>query len=105
MMGTVQAAWCKMNSECENETHAASFNAELSKADCCKTELIGNSISDKYLLENVQKPVAVENIAVLSAVIPIDNNLFQYSAEYFNDTSPPSSLNNHIYLSNSILLI
>jgi hypothetical protein len=106
MLGTSQINLCKMNSGCENEPCQGSLNSGLTKEDCCKTELIDKSICDKYIQENVQKPIQVQNILlILNPDIPIENNLCLNSAKYFNDTSPPSSLNNHIYLNNSILLI
>ena len=106
MMNTVQASLCKMNSECENETHTSFVTAEFNKADCCKTEVVDNSIHDKYLQNSIQKLNLNQNIILtLNTDVPGTDNLLISSVKYFIDTSPPSLLSNHIYLNNSILLI
>ena len=106
MMGTVHASLCKMNSECENEIYNPSFNSESIKSDCCKTEIIDKSIHDQYLQNNIKKlNLNQYKILALNSDIPVDNSLLISPVKYFNDTSPPPLLNNHIYLSNSVLLI
>ncbi len=109
LMDTPEADMCEMHSEhktCEYEAHKLSLNTEFNKDDCCKTEIIDKSIYDKYLQVNVQKPNLNQNIiAVIHDDIPTNNDLVISPIKYFNGTSPPILLNNHIYLNNSALLI
>ncbi len=95
-----------MNSECESESHRVSVNAEITKKDCCETDIVDKSISDKYIQVNVQKIILEQNtITFINDDISLNSNLLISSSKYFNDTSPPALLNNHIYLNNSIFLI
>lgn len=109
LMDTPEANMCEMHSEkktCEYETHKLLVSSEINKDDCCKTEIIDKSICDKYLQINVQKLNLNQNtIAVIHFELPTNNNLVVSPIKYFNGTSPPILLNNHIYLNNSVLLI
>jgi hypothetical protein len=109
LMDTPEADMCEMHSEhktCEYEAHKVSIKTEITKEDCCKTELIDKSICDKYLQINNQNNNLNHNtVAVISDDFSLNNGSLINPVKYFNDTSPPSLLNNHIYLNNSILLI
>ena len=109
MMDTPDADMCEMHSEhkiCEYEAHKLYVNSEISKDNCCKTELIDKSICDKYIQVNNQNNNIVQHtIAVIDDVFLADNNLVVNPVKYLNNASPPTLLNNHIYLDNSILLI
>ena len=110
MMGTPDTDMCEMHSEhnktCECEAHKLLVNSEISKDDCCKTEIVDKSIHDKYLQNNIQKFNLNQSIAlIISSDIQVYDDLFINPVRSFNDVSPPSLINNHIYLNNSILLI
>ena len=109
LMDTPQADLCEMHSKnktCEYEAHRVSVNTELTKEDCCKTELIDKSICDKYIQANNQSNNLIQHtVAVINNEFLVADNLVVNPVKYFNDASPPSLLNNHIYLDNSILLI
>ena len=109
MMDAPDADMCEMHSEhktCEYEAHKLSVNSEISKDNCCKTELIDKSICDKYIQVNNQNNIIIQHtVAVIDLNFILDNNLVVNPVKYLNDASPPSLLNNHIYLNNSILLI
>ena len=109
MMDTPEADICVMHSDhktCECEAHKLSVNSEISKDDCCKTELIDKSICDKYIQINIQDNNIIQYAAaVIDNDFLADNNLVVNSSKYLSTASPPTLLNNHIYLDNSILLI
>jgi hypothetical protein len=109
MMDVPENEMCEMHSEhktCEYEIHKLSVSTQINKDDCCKTEIIDKSICDKYLQVNVQKLIQNQNkIEVIHDDLSVYNSLIVNPVKYFNDTSPPILLNNHIYLNNSALLI
>jgi hypothetical protein len=109
LMDTPQADICEMHSEhktCEYEANKVSVKTEITKTDCCKTELIDKSICDKYLQASSQNSnLNHPSIVIINDNFLVNNNLLINPLRYFNDTSPPSLLNNHIYLKISILLI
>lgn len=106
MTGTAMAELCSMNSSCETGSHSIAVNTEITKSKCCQTDIIDKAISDKYIQVNLQKINPGQNIVVYNNEnFSVNSSLtFNYS-DYFNDSSPPSLSNNHIYLNNSILLI
>jgi hypothetical protein len=106
MMDTPQAESCEMNSKCENEAHSVSLKVEFTKTDCCTTQIVDKSISDKYLQVDIQKCSLNQNVIALINLDLIGNNNSPInSIKYFNDSSPPQLISNNIYLDNSILLI
>ncbi len=109
MMDTPQVGMCEMHSNdtaCETEIHHIILKTELTRQDCCKTEIIDKAISDKYLQVDIHKHNLNYNIiAVINPNLTENIGSFVNSVHYFNDSSPPSLSNNHIYLSISILLI
>ena len=110
LMDTPQADLCEMHAKdktCEYEAHKVSIKkVEITKEDCCKTELIDKSICDKYIQVNNQSNNLIQHtVAVINTDILVDNNLVVNPVKYLFGTSPPSLLNSHIYLDNSILLI
>ncbi len=109
MMDESRSESCEMHSKdnaCENENHPVSIKTEFNKEDCCKTEIVDKSISDKYLQVDVHKHNLNQIIIVIiNFNLSESNNLFTNSVKYFNDISPPTQFSNHIYLDNSILLI
>jgi len=109
MMDTPEADMCEMHLEhktCEYEAHKLSVNSEISKDNCCKTELIDKSVCDKYIQVNNQSNNLIQHaVAVINNDFLAADNLVVKPVKYFNDASPPTLLNNHIYLDNSILLI
>ncbi len=109
MMDTPQAGVCEMHSNdraCETENHHILLKTELTRQDCCKTEIIDKAISDNYLQTDIQIHNLNQNIiAVINPNLAENNNSFVNLTYYFSDISPPSLSNNHIYLSISILLI
>jgi len=109
MMDTPAADMCEMHSKdnsCEYDAHQNSIKIQIEKAECCKTQLVDKSICDKYLQLNAQK---LNPNSSLTAIINLDFSSLNYSLtnsiKYFSDSSPPTIINNHIYLDNSILLI
>ena len=106
-MDTPKANLCEMHSNNKTcETHKVLVQTELTKEDCCKTELIDKSICDKYLQVNTQNNNLNQNlIAVTNTDFHINYNSITNSIKFFINSSPPTLINNHIYLSNSILLI
>ena len=109
MMNTPEADMCEMHTEhktCEYESHKSSINSEINKDNCCKTEIIDKSICDKYIQVNNQNNNLIQHtVAVIDNVFLVADNLVVNPVKYINDASPPTLLNNHIYLDNSILLI
>ena len=109
MMDTPEADMCEMHTEhktCEYESHKSSINSEINKDNCCKTEIIDKSICDKYIQVNNQNNNLIQHtVAVIDNVFLVADNLVVNPVKYINDASPPTLLNNHIYLDNSILLI
>ena len=109
MMDTPDADMCEMHTEhktCEYESHKSSINSEINKDNCCKTEIIDKSICDKYIQVNNQNNNLIQHtVAVIDNVFLVADNLVVNPVKYINDASPPTLLNNHIYLDNSILLI
>ncbi len=85
----------------QNDTHSVS----IIKEDCCKTEIIDKSISDQYLKIDTKNNSYQNIITLITQSFSEYNNTLSNSYKYFSDSSPPAPINNHIYLSNSILLI
>ena len=76
-----------------------------SNPDCCETKTIDNSIVDRYL---VQKLEIKSDLAVTSLFLNSDiHNYKSFANKFFgiSDTSPPLLQNNHLYITNSSLLI
>ena len=100
---------CTMHSEmmqCENDADAAYNVVKIKREDCCKTEVKYESIGDKFLQINSQKVIYNETlIALLNAELFQNLNQLTLFQNYLSDSSPPHSVNNHLYLNNSILLI
>ncbi len=109
MVDESPAELCEMHSndaKCENENRSISIKTEFNKEDCCKTEIIDKSISDKYLQVDIHKHNLNQNIiAFINFDLSESSNSIINSNKYFNDSSPPIFISNHIYLNNSILLI
>jgi hypothetical protein len=109
LMDTPDADMCEMHSKsntCEPGFHHSSVKNQIEEAACCKTELVDKSICDEYLQASIQKQNLNSNIiAVINIDLVLINNSLINSVKYFSNTSPPSLINNNIYLNNSILLI
>ena len=108
-MNDSNADTCEMYShtnECEGVQHSDFSKVKIEKKDCCKTEYKYESIGDKFLQINSQKDLINQNIVAIINFDLAENSfsLFNYQ-NYFNDSSPPSLINNQIYLNNSILII
>ena len=87
------------------ESKTENISVSFIKEDCCKTELIDKSISDLYLnsdqIENTNQDIP----SLLNNYIQENSSTFSDSITYLSGASPPSIINNHIYLDNSILII
>src|SRR3990172_8658197 len=75
------------------------------KASCCETKTIDNSIVDRYLIQKVEIKPDLVNI-----FLSLNSNIYNYKSDtnrFFGitDISPPPIQNNHLYLTNSSLLI
>lgn len=114
MQGTVSFSSCvncsseKPKSEsscCEEESDFSDQYISSSNNDCCITQLVDSSIKDRFLIKVHDIKSDIKNF--VSAVMPpVENQTFinkKYSS-LFDDSSPPS-VNNNIYLLNSIFLI
>lgn len=76
------------------------------KRDCCKTEVADKSISDNFLqIDNQKHNLKLKITTIIISVADISNDSPVITSNYFTDTSPPALINNHIYLSNSVLII
>lgn len=95
----------KMHQSCNQDQEENSYFS-VEKGSCCKVELVNKSISDKFLQTDNQKHnLKLNFIPIINMDLSANNNLRVNSFNYFNDSSPPALINNHIYLGNSILLI
>jgi len=71
--------------------------------ECCSTKLIDSSVKDDFVVSKTE----ITKIQ-LPVVLLIENNFNSgktISDKFYTDTSPPLLADNHIYLSNSVLLI
>ena len=95
----------KMHQSCNQDKEENSYFT-VEKGSCCKTEIVNKPISDKFLQVDAQKHNLKQNITpVIISDLAIGNNSPAITFNYFTDSSPPTLINNHIYLNNSVLLI
>lgn len=96
----------KIHQSCNQDQDKSSyFTSE--RGSCCKSGIADKPVTDNFLQADSQK-----HNPKLSFVVPAiflnlfaDYNLRAGLFNHFSDSSPPSLINNHIYLDNSILLI
>jgi len=89
---------------CEKESDYKVFFSS-SNPTCCETKTIDNSIVDRYLIQKVEIKPDLVNI-----FLSLNSNIYNYKSDtnrFFGitDISPPPIQNNHLYLTNSSLLI
>ena len=110
MMESVSFEVCEMHnvqsssvSCCETKNEADVFLTN-GYDQCCSTKLVDLSVKDNFvisksdLISKTQLPVVL--------CININSDLSKISsAKFYTDTSPPPISDNHIYLTNSVLLI
>ena len=96
----------KMHQSCNQDQEENSYFS-VENGNCCKIELVNKSISDKFLQIDSQKHNLKLNFITPAMYLDLfaDYNISASLSNYFSDSSPPSLINNHIYLDNSILLI
>jgi hypothetical protein len=113
MMETASLQVCEMHSQqiketlcCETGSYPEenSTRSYFSKAvdECCSDFLVDHSVKETFLLSKTESFIPLN----LYALIPIDNDLPANHYSFFKvDTSPPPLIDNHLYLTNSILII
>ena len=114
MQGTISFSSCvscsseKPKTEsscCEEENDFTAQYISSSDGNCCVTQLVDSSIKDGFLIKSNEIKSDIKNF-VSALRPPVENQTFsnkKYSS-LFDDSSPPS-VNNNIYLLNSIFLI
>jgi hypothetical protein len=71
---------------------------------CCSTKLVDSSLKDNFVVSKTDLVTKVQLPVILFINLNIDFSLYS-SNKFYTDTSPPPLLDNHLYLTNSILLI
>lgn len=88
---------------CENKNEDESVSAK--KQNCCKVETIIAGVQDSFISGKTEAENNLTNQLFPIAEIPVVLISEEISTYSFIDTSPPLQHNNHLYLTNSILLI
>jgi len=108
MMESVTLEACEMHKEvvvtcCEVENKAEVYYTNGYDA-CCSTKLVDSSFKDNFVVSKTDLITKIQLPVVL--FINLNNDLLQFSSNsFYTDTSPPPLIDNHLYLTNSILLI
>jgi len=109
MMESVTLEACEMHKEvvvtscCEEENEAEVYYTNGYDA-CCSTKLVDSSLKDNFVVSKTDLITKIQLPVVL--FINPNNDLLQFSSNsFYTDTSPPPLIDNHLYLTNSILLI
>jgi len=76
-----------------------------SNNDCCESIILITPLTDKYLVSEKSANLIAENFPVLYAILNEQTSDKNISHNYYFDSSPPPLNSNHIYLTNSTLLI
>jgi hypothetical protein len=109
MMESVSLEVCEMHKQVDIKTSCCEKeNDEVRLSNgydsCCSTKLVDSSVKDNFI---ISKPDLVSKTQ-LSIVLFLNQNIdfsFYSSYKFNTDTSPPLQPDNHIYLTNSVLLI
>lgn len=97
MLEDMHSDCCKSNNTTKSES--------VKKADCCKLETVIAGVRDSFISYKTES----ENNSVIKLIpvaeITFGQELTTISSYSFIDISPPLLQSNHLYLTNSILLI
>lgn len=97
MMSEMHSDCCKKNDAKKAET--------IKKASCCKLETVLAGVKDSFISYKTESENnSVTKLFFVTEITPEPKSL-NISIYSFIDTSPPLLQGNHLYLTNSILLI
>lgn len=95
-----QIMMMKKSSCCEEEQTEIYITNGIDQ--CCSTKLVDSSIKDNFVVSKTEFFIPL----YLYTIIPIENDLPLNHYSFFKVyISPPPLIDNHLYLTNSILLI
>ena len=97
MMEDMHSNCCKKNDNKKTET--------IKKSDCCKLETVIAGVTDSFISYKTETDNASLNQLIPVSNISLNEESLKISDYSFFDTSPPLLQSNHLYLTNSILLI
>lgn len=109
MMNTISFNPCAMcidgDSYCCKEENYGMKILSGQKDECCKTKLVAEPLSEKYLSVSLEVPKIDFKIFVFT--LPFDNSVSEVitKSSCASDNSPPETYSNSLYLNNSVLLI
>jgi hypothetical protein len=91
---------------CEEDNVTGETITSGNFSGCCDTQLIDNKVEDEFLFfkQEVKNDDSSLIIIISSTTFSINNNVLKSHSPYAFDSSPPS-LENNLYISNSVLLI
>jgi hypothetical protein len=110
MMESVSFEICEMHNNqaaetpcCESEKTAEIYFTS-GYDNCCSTKLVDSSVKDNFVVSKSEIISKIQLPVVL--VINLTSHLSLFSSNnIFTDASPPPLIDNHLYLTHSILLI
>jgi hypothetical protein len=95
----------KMEGKCHEDKSAGNVNVTNDIPPCCQIKIVANNITDNFISSvndiGTKTPVKI----ILISDINIFNPEINLSNIDYTSGSPPLITDNHIYLTNSILLI
>lgn len=90
---------------CCDDENSSPINFTVEQYDCCQIKIAASPIDEKFFL--IKTDVISSSVKSIPPFIPTDLRTTNFASEkiFSCDTSPPPSLDNHLYLYNSKLLI
>ncbi len=106
MMESVSLEICEMHkqSSCCGEESNANVYITSGYDPCCSTKLVDSSVKDNFVISKIEQ-TQKNLLPVILIINQTDIYSFASFNKFYNDTSPPLLTDNHLYLTNSILLI
>lgn len=95
----------EMEGKCHEDTSTGDVNVTKDIPPCCQIKIVDNNITDNFIssVNDIGTKVTVKILNTFD--VNIFNSEISLSYNIYTSGSPPLISNNHIYLTNSVLLI